>query len=116
MRFIKTKKAFTVAEIMVVAVIIGLLVAIAIPSSATIKARSQDKEVLNHARQLSGAAEQYYLEHRVSWVSRGNLVGPTNYVKALSLVANETYPYAFTDGVPITVTGVAGVRTITYSP
>lgn len=116
MRFIKTKKAFTIAETMVVVVIIGLLAAIAVPGFRMIEAQSQDKKVLNNARQLSGAAEQYYLEHRVSWVSAGNLIGSTNYVKALSLVANETYPYAFTDGVPITVTGIAGSRTITYSP
>ena len=45
-----------------------------------------------------------------------NLVGPTNYVKALSIAANETYPTDFTQGVTLTVTGVAGQRTITFGP
>jgi hypothetical protein len=43
------------------------------------------------------------------------LVGLTNYVKSLDTVAGETYPTVFTAGSPITVTGVGGIRTITYS-
>jgi type IV pilus assembly protein PilA len=31
-------------------------------------------------------------------------------------VANENYPAGFTQGVTITITSVAGVRTITYAP
>jgi type IV pilus assembly protein PilA len=42
------------------------------------------------------------------------LVGQTNYVKNLDLVANETYPTTYVAGVAITVVGVAGARTITY--
>jgi hypothetical protein len=78
--------------------------------------RRVDKPVLNNARQLSAAADQYYLENGMSTVSIGDLVGPTNYVREINLVANETYPAAFTQGVTITIVGVAGVRTITYSP
>jgi type IV pilus assembly protein PilA len=49
-------------------------------------------------------------------VTLSSLVGSTNYVKALNLVANETYPAGFTQGITITVAGVAGQRTITYAP
>jgi type IV pilus assembly protein PilA len=31
-------------------------------------------------------------------------------------VANEAYPAGFSQGTTITITGVAGVRTITYAP
>jgi type IV pilus assembly protein PilA len=34
----------------------------------------------------------------------------------LNSVANETYPTALTQGITITITSVAGSRTITYSP
>ena len=44
------------------------------------------------------------------------MVGAANYVKALNVVANETYPTNFTQGITITIAGVAGARTITYSP
>ena len=42
------------------------------------------------------------------------LVGQTNYVKNLDLVANEIYPTTYVAGTPITVLGIAGARTITY--
>ena len=109
-------KGFTLVEIMIVVVIIGLLAAMAIPAFQKVRSASQDKTVLNNARQLSAAADQYYLENGVSTVTIGNLIGSTNYVKALNLVANETYPQAFTQGVAISIIGVAGVRTITYAP
>jgi type IV pilus assembly protein PilA len=44
------------------------------------------------------------------------LVGATNYVKALNTVASESYPLAYTQGITITIDGVAGARTITYAP
>ena len=109
-------KGFTLVEIMIVVVIIGLLAAMAIPAFQKVRQSSQDKAVLNNARQLAAAADQYFLENGVSSVTQGSLVGSTNYVKALNLVANETYPDAFTQGITITVLGIAGQRTITYAP
>ena len=112
----KTNKGFTLVEIMIVVVIIGLLAAMAIPAFQKVRQSSQDKAVLNNARQLAAAADQYFLENGVSTVTRDNLVGASNYVKALNLVANETYPGGFTQGETITISGVAGARTITYAP
>ncbi len=116
MKNMHKSKGFTLVEIMIVVVIIGLLAAMAIPAFQKVRSASQDKTVLNNARQLSAAADQYYLEQGVSTVSVGNLIGTSNYVKALNLVANETYPAAYTQGIAITIAGVAGVRTITYAP
>ena len=116
MKMNQSSKGFTLVEIMIVVVIIGLLAAMAIPAFQKVRQSSQDKAVLNNARQLSAAADQYYLENGVSTVTLGSLVGTSNYVKALNLVANETYPANFTQGITITIAGVAGARTITYSP
>src|SRR5215210_2622974 len=107
---------FTLVEIMIVVVIIGLLAAMAIPAFQKVRQASQDKAVLNNARQLSGAADQYYLEYGGSTVDRSMLLGPTNYVKSLNTVASETYPTTFTSGIAITINGVASLRTITYAP
>jgi len=113
---IANTKGFTLVEIMIVVVIIGLLAAMAIPAFQKVRTSSQDKAVLNNARQLSAGADQYYLENGVSTVVLTDLLGPTSYVKALNTVANETYPPDFTQGVTITIQSVAGTRTITYSP
>jgi type IV pilus assembly protein PilA len=116
MKISNNTKGFTLVEIMIVVVIIGLLAAMAIPAFQKVRINSQDKAVLNNARQLSAGADQYYLENGVSTVTLSDLIGPTTYVKALNSVAKETYPVGFTQGITVTITSVAGTRTITYAP
>ena len=112
----RSKSGFTLVEIMIVVVIIGLLAAMAIPAFQKVRQSSQDKAVLNNARQLSAAADQFYLENGVSTALPTSLIGATNYVKAVNTVASETYPTGYTQGITITISGVAGSRTITYAP
>jgi type IV pilus assembly protein PilA len=109
-------RGFTLVEIMVVVVIIGLLASLALPSFLKVRNNAQDKSILNNARQLSAAADQYYLETGASYAASSSLVGSTNYIKTLGTIAAETYPDYYTQGITITITGVAGTRTITYTP
>lgn len=112
------RRGFTLVEIMIVVVIVGLLAAMAIPAFQKVRTSSQDKAVSNNLRQLSAGAEQYYLEQGVSSVAFSDLVGSnaSQYVKSFPTVANESYPAVLQEGVAITASGVAGARTITYSP
>ncbi|MFI5335762.1 MAG: type II secretion system protein [Opitutales bacterium] len=112
----RSHPGFTLVEIMIVVVIIGLLAAMAIPAFQKVRQRSQDNTVLNNARQLSAAADQYFLENGVTWVSAVALIGSSNYIKQFPHIGSEWYPGSYTQGVTITVSAVGGSRTVTYSP
>lgn len=87
------RKGFTLVEIMIVVVIIGLLAAMAIPTFATVRQQSRTKTVTNNLRQISTAASQYMLDKGVSQVSYTDLVGTgtDTYVHTVSPVAGEDY-------------------------
>ena len=106
----------TVGEIRIGGVIVGLLAAMAIPAFQKVRLASQEKIVLNNARQLSAAANQYFLEAGMTTVASTELVGSSNYVKAVVTAASETYPDSYTQGITITITGVGGARTVTFAP
>ena len=113
----KSSKGFTLVEIMIVVVIIGLLAAMAIPAFQKVRASSQDKAVLNNLRQLGSAADQYYLEMGATQVTSAVLVGTesSQYIKNIQTVAGETYTATINQGTGVTATGIAGARTISYT-
>ena len=91
MKNIKSAKGFTLVEIMIVVVIIGLLAAMAIPAFQKVRTASQTKAILNNLRQLNSAAQQYYLENGVASVAYTDLVGTDKYIKVINTVAGENY-------------------------
>jgi type IV pilus assembly protein PilA len=76
-----SKKGFTLVEIMIVVVIIGLLAAMAIPAFQRVRQNSRRSSVENLVRQIAGAADQYMLENGVTQVDYTALTGNTNYLK-----------------------------------
>ncbi len=58
----RNKAAFTLVEIMIVVAIIGLLAALAIPGFVKARKQSQGRRILNDARQMDAAIDQWALE------------------------------------------------------
>jgi type IV pilus assembly protein PilA len=114
----RSTKGFTLVEIMIVVVIIGLLAAMAVPAFQKVRASSQDKTVANNLRQLVQGAEQYFTEAGVSSVASSSLVGTNSsqFVKTFTTVANETYTSTILQSTAVTASGIAGARTVTYAP
>lgn len=103
----QSKKGFTLVEIMIVVVIIGLLAAMAIPAFQKVRETSQTKAITNNLRQLASGADQYFIEYGVTSVAQTSLVGQDKYVKTLASVAGETYDATITSGTNIEATGGA---------
>ncbi|MBD5778525.1 prepilin-type N-terminal cleavage/methylation domain-containing protein [Pelagicoccus sp. NFK12] len=112
-----SKKGFTLVEIMIVVVIIGLLAAMAIPAFQKVRQDSRESAVTNDARQLASAAQQYMLENNATTVAvtynstTGTIAAPldvyvrkigTGYALSSSLGIDSTFtighPQMDTDG------------------
>ena len=66
MKMNRSTKGFTLVEIMIVVVIIGLLAAMAIPAFQKVRKSSQEKAILNDGRQIGAAIQQYCMEYGVT--------------------------------------------------
>ena len=112
------RKGFTLVEIMIVVVIIGLLAAMAIPAFSKVRQSSRTSAVTNNLRQLMSAANQYMLDKSSVSCAETDLVGAgTDYqLHVLSPVAGEDY-----SGITIAQTmtqltiSSAALGTVTYS-
>ena len=87
------RPGFTLVEIMIVVVIIGLLAAMAIPAFSKVRQQSRLKAVTNNLRILSSSAQQFMGEKGVTQAAYTDLVGTGtyNYVRTVSSVAGEVY-------------------------
>ena len=65
----RNNQGFTLVEIMIVVVIIGLLAAMAIPAFQKVRVSSIEKTLMNDAKQVAGAANQYMMEYGLLSVS-----------------------------------------------
>ena len=85
-----SKKGFTLVEIMIVVVIIGLLAAMAIPAFQKVREQSREKTMINNLRNVASAGAQYILETGSTEVTYTKLIDD-NYMPEIKDVAGEGY-------------------------
>lgn len=57
------RKGFTLIELMIVVVILGILVGIAVPIYSVVTTNAKKKTCYSNMRMISGACVQYYMTH-----------------------------------------------------
>ena len=124
MKTSRSTKGFTLVEIMIVVVIIGLLAAMAIPAFQKVRQNSINGTLKNDARQLAAAAQQYMLENSVTTVSiditssSGVLSSTTPLSAYVTRVGKNIVPSSFVISITgnWTMSNPQGGSTLTFTP
>jgi len=95
MNRIRKTKGFTLVEIMIVVLIIGILMAIAVPNFIKARSNSRLQTVVANLKQIDSAKEQFAMENGKK---TGDAVASTD--------LNPTYMKSWPDNTPVTGTYV----------
>jgi prepilin-type N-terminal cleavage/methylation domain-containing protein len=75
------REAFTLVEIMIVVAIIGLLAALVLPSFLKSRKQSQGRRIINDARQMDAAIDQWAMETSQTDGTAINTASASSYFK-----------------------------------
>jgi prepilin-type N-terminal cleavage/methylation domain-containing protein len=77
------RHGFTLVEIMIVVLIIGILLAIAVPNFIKARESSRTKSCIANLKQIDSAKEQYMMDNKTTTApsTLSTYVGSTSYIK-----------------------------------
>ena len=109
------KYGFTLVEIMIVVLIIGLLAAIAVPNFVKARSKTQTNACIDNMRQIENAIEQYAMEGNTPDANLTTYCGKDKFIKKnatdMTCPADKTKSYTITvsDDGTYTVTCQSGL-------
>ena len=116
---IKTSKAFTLVEIMIVVAIIALLAAIAVPNFLRARKRSQAARMLEDLRLLDAALDQYAIEFNKQPGAQASFSDLQPYIKIGIPLYNsngtDLYGNQYNNGTVYTIDGIPKVNATTFN-
>lgn len=86
----KTYSGFTLIELMVVVVIVGILAAIAVPTFTNTKEKTLDREAIAALQLMKAANKLYYARNEFYFPSSGTVTALTSINGNLSLALNDS--------------------------
>ncbi len=110
------KSGFTLVEIMIVVMIIGLLAAIALPSFQRARTTAQKNACIENLRQINGAVQQYLIEERQNTVPALSAVTVYFQTGVLPICPAASTDYAAPATPEDLPTCTSGIATHTLSP
>ena len=73
-RYLRNKNGFTLIELMIVVVIIGILAAMAIPRFIAVSTKSKQSEAKLILKQIHNNEQTYFQEHGHYWIPGGGVI------------------------------------------
>ena len=90
------KYGFTLVEIMIVVLIIGLLAAIAVPNFVKARKSAQRNACIDNLRQIEGAVEQAKMDGKTA-PGATDIYGPQAFIKSKPVCPSTKADYSLTD-------------------
>jgi len=100
MKLFRKEEGFTLVELMVVVLIIGILVAIAIPVFNAAQANARNRSCVANQRTIQGAVQSFLADNTTMVAADVDAIGALapDYIKAIPAHPGDAAAYVVTDG------------------